>query len=88
MNQVYLQLGSNLGDREIFLQTARDLISKELGLIEKSSKIYESTPWGVDDQDCFLNQVLLLSTSIEPHELLKLILVIEKKIGRIRIGRW
>jgi 7,8-dihydro-6-hydroxymethylpterin-pyrophosphokinase len=39
MNQVYLQLGSNLGAREIFLQTARDFISKELGLIEKISKI-------------------------------------------------
>ena len=69
MNQVYLQLGSNLGAREIFLQTARDFISKELGLIEKISKIYEST-------------------SIDPHDLLKLILTIEKKIGRIRIEKW
>ena len=88
MNQVYLQLGSNLGNRENFLQSARDFISKELGLIEKCSKIYESTAWGVDGQDCFLNQVLLLSTSIDPHELLKLILIIEKKIGRIRIEKW
>ena len=59
MNQIYLQLGSNLGARENFLQTARDFISEELGLIEKISKIYESTPWGVDGQGCFLNQVLL-----------------------------
>ena len=88
MNQVYLQLGSNLGARENFLQTARDFISEELGLIEEISKIYESTPWGVDGQGCFLNQVLLLSTSIGPHDLLKLILTIEKKIGRIRIEKW
>ena len=88
MNQVYLQLGSNLGARENFLQTARDFISEELGLIEEISKIYESTPWGVDGQGCFLNQVLLLSTSIGPHDLLNLILTIEKKIGRIRIEKW
>ena len=88
MNQIYLQLGSNLGARENFLQTARDFISEELGLIEEISKIYESTPWGVDGQGCFLNQVLLLSTSIGPHDLLKLILTIEKKIGRIRIEKW
>tara|TARA_B110001450_G_scaffold51438_1_gene48017 strand:- start:2182 stop:2667 length:486 start_codon:yes stop_codon:yes gene_type:complete len=88
MNQVYLQLGSNLGARENFLQTARDFISEELGLIEKISKIYESTAWGVDGQGCFLNQVLLLSTSIGPHDLLNLILTIEKKIGRIRIEKW
>jgi 7,8-dihydro-6-hydroxymethylpterin-pyrophosphokinase len=38
MNQVYLQLGSNLGNRENFLQSARDFISKELGLIENVLK--------------------------------------------------
>ena len=78
----------DLSSRENFLQTARDFISEELGLIEKISKIYESTPWGVDGQGCFLNQVLLLSTSIGPHDLLNLILTIEKKIGRIRIEKW
>ena len=46
MNQVYIQLGSNLGDRMHFLEIARNLISQELGVITKKSKIYESSSWG------------------------------------------
>ena len=88
MNQVYLQLGSNLGDRMQFLEIANNFISRELGVIKKHSKIYESSPWGVDSQAFFLNQVILLVTNQNPHELLKSILAIEKEIGRVRLEKW
>ncbi|MBT7895527.1 MAG: 2-amino-4-hydroxy-6-hydroxymethyldihydropteridine diphosphokinase [Flavobacteriales bacterium] len=88
MNQVYIQLGSNLGDRMHFLEIARNLISQELGVITKKSKIYESSSWGVDDQAFFLNQVILLATSQDPLKLLRSILNIENKIGRVRLEKW
>ena len=58
MNQVFLQLGSNLGDREQSLIDAINLISKRLGTILSKSKIYESTPWRVDGQENYLNQIV------------------------------
>ena len=88
MNTVYLQLGSNIGDRKKFLKAAEFSISKDLGVIEKKSKIYESSPWGVENQGSFLNQVLLLETDVKPFDLLDIILNIEKEMGRVRIEKW
>ena len=88
MNTVYLQLGSNIGDRKKFLEAAEFYISKDLGVIEKKSKIYESSPWGVDNQSFFLNQALLLNTKLDPFSLLDSILVIERDMGRVRVEKW
>ena len=58
MNIVYFQLGSNLGDREYLLKEAILLISDKIGLVIKYSKVYESSPWRVDGQSNYLNQVI------------------------------
>lgn len=87
-NTVYLLLGSNLGDRLQIMQSARELIQKEIGRIDLESSVYETAPWGVLDQPAFLNQVIQMQTSLEPEEVLRMILEIEHELGRVRYERW
>jgi 2-amino-4-hydroxy-6-hydroxymethyldihydropteridine diphosphokinase len=79
---VYLLLGSNLGNKFKALEDARKGILSEFGKIEKISSIYEAEPWGFASEELFLNQVVLIDTDEQPHEILDKILSIEKKIGR------
>ncbi len=81
-------MGSNLGDRLDNLRQAVAWIEKEAGLITQKSKIYESVPWGVDGQPDYLNQALEIKTGHSPKELLKILLEIEDKMGRIRGEKW
>lgn len=84
MNGIYLLLGSNMGNRLEYLKEAeRRLIIEGIQVIDESS-IYETEPWGKENQDWFLNIILLIETSKEPSELLDTILDIEKSLGRIR----
>lgn len=79
-----ISTGSNLGDRESYLAHARDELSKSLSLIFKS-KIYQSSAVDYLAQPDFLNQVLEFEIpTIQPAEVLKLCLEIEKKLGRVR----
>ena len=84
MAEVYLLLGSNLGDRQRFINEAARLLQKRVGTVLKPSSIYETEPWGFTNKNNFLNQVLLVETSLNSYELLKIIKAIETKIGRIK----
>ena len=86
--QVFLLLGSNLGDRPQVLAAAREMIAGQAGSIVNQSAIYETAPWGITDQPAFLNQVLEITTSLLPEDLLRIILNIEHDLGRIRYERW
>ena len=88
MNLVYLQLGSNLGDRLVMLNLAVEKIIAKIGEIVVSSKIYQSTSWGVEGQGDFLNKVVLIKSDYSAKLILELILNIEKDLGRVRIERW
>ena len=88
MNTLFLQLGSNMGDRNAYLQKARKLITEKIGMIKKRSRIYESVPWGIENQNNYLNQVLELKSKFTADEVLQKILDIENKIGRIRNEKW
>ena len=78
-------LGSNLGNRIMMLDIALTQISSRIGVILKQSSIYESTPWGFDDENNFLNKAIEVLTSFSPHDILKEIHSIEELQGRIRI---
>jgi 2-amino-4-hydroxy-6-hydroxymethyldihydropteridine diphosphokinase len=54
-NKAYLLTGSNLGDREKNLATARALIRDHCGEISAASSLYETAAWGKTDQPSFLN---------------------------------
>ena len=82
MNTVYLGLGTNLKNREIQLEKARFLIHERIGIIEAMSSVYETEPWGYSDQPAFLNQVILIRTSMIPTEILKLTKSIENLLGK------
>jgi 2-amino-4-hydroxy-6-hydroxymethyldihydropteridine diphosphokinase len=81
---VYLGLGSNMGDRLAHLRAAADMISKNIGKIARKSHIYETQPWGNTEQEAFLNQVIMVNTTLDPRDLLDKISRIERELGRER----
>jgi 2-amino-4-hydroxy-6-hydroxymethyldihydropteridine diphosphokinase len=87
--RAYLALGSNLGDREAFLGEARAAIAALPGTrVLAASGVEETAPLGGMDQPPYLNQMLLVETGLEPHELLAACQEIERRAGRERRGRW
>ncbi|MDB5131751.1 MAG: 2-amino-4-hydroxy-6-hydroxymethyldihydropteridine diphosphokinase [Mucilaginibacter sp.] len=88
MINVFLLLGSNLGDRQLFLKKAMALIEDNIAPVSKASSIYETQSWGKTDAPDYLNQVILLKTSLSARVILKKILNIEKMLGRERDERW
>jgi 2-amino-4-hydroxy-6-hydroxymethyldihydropteridine diphosphokinase len=84
MNKAYLLTGGNMGDPEINLGRAREAIAKECGHIMAASSLYRTAAWGKTDQPAFLNQALMIETKYDPQTLLKKLLAIEKKNGRVR----
>jgi 2-amino-4-hydroxy-6-hydroxymethyldihydropteridine diphosphokinase len=88
-NYIYhLIIGSNLGDREGLLMQAKNLIDAEIGNIKGESLIYETQPWGHEDQPWFLNQVLKVSTPIKPTTVIRQIKEIETRAGRLPGEKW
>ena len=88
MNKVFLQLGSNLGEREQLISSALTNISSQIGTIITQSKIYESTPWRVDGQENYLNQVIEIKTQLPADKILEMVLNIENDLGRVRLEKW
>jgi 2-amino-4-hydroxy-6-hydroxymethyldihydropteridine diphosphokinase len=85
---IYLLLGTNIGARFMNLQEARNLINTIAGKIVQESAIYETAPWGIDDQPLFLNQVVQIETNLDPDQLLIELLQIENRMGRVRQRKW
>ncbi len=85
MNQhkTYISLGSNVGDTFQNLQRAVDLIYEDIGSILKISPVYETASWGFEADD-FLNAVILVQTRFSPKKVLRELLIIENKLGRLR----
>ncbi len=89
MTDAFLGLGSNVGDREAHLKASSDAIGKlEKTRIARSSSIYETEPWGVKNQNGFLNQVIEIETELEPLDLFAACQNIEKKLKRRKTRKW
>lgn len=86
-HNVFLLLGSNLGDRSENLARARNEISSVATIVTASS-VYRTAAWGKTDQPEFFNQVLFVNTTLGPEALLEQLLNIEMKLGRTRKERW
>lgn len=84
MNKAYLLTGSNKGNRASLLAEARKQISAQCGILLAQSPVYETAAWGKTDQSPFLNQALLVKTTLSARQLLRKILKIEKQMGRVR----
>lgn len=86
-NEVVLILGGNLGDTLTLIEEAKKQLLN-LGELKGKSSIYRTEAWGnVADQD-FLNQVVVISSALEPLDFLKEIQAIEKVLGRKRVETW
>ncbi len=85
-NIVYLSLGSNLGDKINNLQNAINLIDSKVGDVLLISSLYKTKADGFVGED-FLNCCLSLRTSMEPKILIKELINIESKNGRLRSNR-
>lgn len=84
MNKTYLLLGSNLGNSFVQLSKALVHIEKQIGRINRRSGLYTTAAWGNTKQPHFLNQVIIVETTLTALETMQAILQIEKKMGRVR----
>ncbi|MBU3715245.1 MAG: 2-amino-4-hydroxy-6-hydroxymethyldihydropteridine diphosphokinase [Ferruginibacter sp.] len=82
--KTYLLLGSNMGDSSKMIEIAKKNISLKIGEIVRSSSLYKTAAWGKKGQPDFLNQVIVVVTNQSPEKLMKTILEIESKMGRVR----
>lgn len=81
MEDVFLGLGSNMGDRETHLLNAIKQINRSIGVVKKRSSVIETKSWGFSSAP-FLNQVILISTDLTPQNLMLELQQIELKMGR------
>ncbi|MGM0370282.1 MAG: 2-amino-4-hydroxy-6-hydroxymethyldihydropteridine diphosphokinase [Bacillota bacterium] len=89
METVYLGLGTNIGAKEKNLRKAVNLLKQTPGLkLIQVSSIYETAPWGYEEQNNFLNLCLELKTELEPQELLTVCQKVENDLGRVRNKKW
>jgi len=84
LHSAYLSLGSSQGNKSRNLQQALDKIAENCGIISKVSNVYETEPWGFEMEENFLNLAALVQTEMQPAELMKTLLEIEKQMGRKR----
>ncbi len=86
---VYVGLGSNVGDREEYIEQAVFLLGKTKGIaVIKRSTNYETEAEGVADQPPFLNAAMEIETTLPPHKLLSVIQETENTLGRERGIEW
>ncbi len=86
--EIYIGLGSNLGDRLANIRKAVELMKKEEIEILKESSIYETEPVGYKQQGWFLNSVVQGRTESSPEKLWETLEKIEKLMGREREIKW
>ncbi|CBZ02704.1 2-amino-4-hydroxy-6-hydroxymethyldihydropteridine diphosphokinase [Clostridium botulinum] len=88
MHTAYVAFGSNIGEKESYIKRALEKIEERGIEIIKVSSIYETEPYGVLDQDSFLNGVVKIETNLTPENLIGELLNIEKQLDRVRERRW
>jgi 2-amino-4-hydroxy-6-hydroxymethyldihydropteridine diphosphokinase len=82
-------LGSNLGDRAAHLAHARTRLNELPGTrVVAASRVEETAPLGPVVQGPYLNQMVLIETTLDPDELLVQCRAIEAERGRERRERW
>lgn len=80
-----LSIGSNMEDRRALLQTVFDEFAAET---VAASPVFATPPWGVTDQDEFLNAVLIVDVDCTPLELLRRGQKLEEAAERVRVRHW
>lgn len=84
MATVYLLLGGNLGSSFDYIKSATKAIADEVGQVTALSSYYETEPWGFEHEQNFINQIVVIETSLSPQDALQKVLSIEHQLGRER----
>ena len=82
LHNVYLGLGSNLGQREENILQAYEHIERLIGHIACQSAFFYSEPWGFQSAHGFVNTAIRVETALSPFEVLKQTQHIEKLLGK------
>ena len=82
MYQVYLSLGTNLGNRKRNIREAIDKIGEQIGVVKRQSALYETKPWGYSSPNDFINACVLVLTPMAPRQVLEATQRIEREMGR------
>lgn len=88
VNKIFLHLGTNEEDRLKNLKDGIKEIDLKIGKVIRESNIYETEPWGLSDQNMFLNAVIELKSELTPEKLLVAIKQIESDLGRKITKKW
>jgi len=89
MKDVYLSIGTNIGERYDNLQQAIALLKQKDGIeLVRISSVYETAAVGYTDQGDFLNIAVHLKTDLSSAEILSICQSIEQELGRVREFRW
>ncbi len=82
-------LGSNVGDKPANIAHAIELLTAEGDVrLVRASRLYRTAPWGVLDQDWFVNACIAVATTLSPMDLLARCLGVEETMHRVREQRW
>jgi len=89
MSRAAIALGANIGDKKRYVDDAVGalVVGGEITLRRRSS-YFRTEPWGVTDQDWFVNACILVETELAPLALLERCLAVETGLGRVRDRRW
>lgn len=82
LHELYLGLGTNLGDKQQNIKLALEYIEKRIGKVVACSAFYITEPVGFDSENNFLNAACQVQTSLQPREVLIETQCIEKEMGR------
>ncbi len=84
-----LALGTNIGDRAANIEEAIQRLGADGSIrLVARSRLYRTAPWGVTDQDWFVNGCIGVQTALPPHELLVHCQAVENGMGRVRMQHW
>lgn len=87
-HKAFIGLGSNIGNREGYLNEALRLLNGERSKVARVSGFYSTKPVGYTAQEDFLNCAAELQTSLAPQELLRFLQTIENRLKRVRTIKW
>lgn len=82
LHTVYLCLGTNLGDKQSNLDLAIAHITDQCGEVKRESAVYKSPAWGYESKNEYFNQCLKIETHLTPNQLIDIMLLIEREMGR------
>jgi len=85
VEQVYLGLGSNVGDREGMLSRALTALGERGLEVTARSELYLTEPMDAPPQEWFLNAVAGGRTALAPEDLLRTCQEVERELGRVRL---